>query len=282
MHDIRFLDEAFDINKTNTYHLSIQAGLDGFSFVILDTLRIKYLVIKHFSYTEEFPEDKYPDHLGEILQKDEFLSKEYNSIYCIWRNPRTTLLPSPLFEKEKLKQYFEFNQVLNDLEELHANHLKSLDAYLIFPIHHEIANAFIKYYPQLKFFNQATPFIEYILKHQKDESDSAHLNVHKNFFDIIIIRNRSLILHNTFKFRNEQDFIYFIMNVYDKIHLNPETCPVNLSGMIEKNSGMTVIVKKFIKTVQFAKPDNRFQYSHAFDRIPEHFFIHLFNLYNCG
>lgn len=282
MYDIRFLDETLDIHKSNSYHLSIQAGLDGFSFVILDPVRYKYLAIKHFSFTEEIPEDKYPDHLKELILKDEFLSKEYESIYCIWCNRRTTLLPSPLYEKEKLKQYFEFNHVLNDLEELHANHLKSLEAYLIFPIHHEIANVFIRQFPRLKFFNQATPFIEFALNLQDSKPDSAHLNVHKDFFDIVILHDRSLILHNTFEFRDEKDFIYFIMNAYDKVKLDPGTCPIYLSGTIEKISAMTEIAKKFIKTVHFAKPDNRFQYSHAFDKIPEHFFIHLFNLYNCG
>ena len=107
MHDIRFLDETLDIHKSNSYHLSIQAGLDGFSFVILDPVKYKYIAIKHFSFAEKLPEDKYPDHLQELILRDEFLSKEYDSIYCIWRNPRTTLLPSPLFEKENLKQYFE-------------------------------------------------------------------------------------------------------------------------------------------------------------------------------
>jgi hypothetical protein len=281
MHDIRFIDEALDIHKTNSYHLSIQAGLDGFSYVILDPVRYKYIALKHFSFAEEIPEDKYPDHLRELILKDEFLSKEYESIYCIWENPRTTLLPSPLFEKENLKQYFVFNQVLGDLDELHANHLKSPDAYLIFPIHHEIANVFVRHYPRLKFYNQATPFIEFSQKLQDDGSDSAHLNVHKNFFDIVIIRDRNLILHNTFKFRNEQDLIYFIMNVYDKVTLDPGTCPAYLSGMVEKKSAMTGIIKKFIRNVNFPKPDGSFQYSHTFDRIPEHFFTSLYNLYHC-
>ncbi|KPK86928.1 MAG: hypothetical protein AMS27_03955 [Bacteroides sp. SM23_62_1] len=282
MHDIRFLDETLDIHKINSYHLSIQAGLDGFSFAILDPGRFKYIALKHFSYPEKIPEDKYPDHLRELIMKDDFLPGEYDSIYCIWLNARSTLLPSALFDKNNLKKYFEFNHILHDLDELHANHLKSPDAYLIFPVHHEIANIFIRHYPRLKFFNQATPFIEYALHNVGDGTEATYLNIYKDFFDIVVIRNHSLILHNTFQYRNEQDFIYFIMNVFDKIQLNPGTCPVYLSGMIEKKSAMSGIVKKFIKTVHFAKPDKRFQYSHAFDRIPEHFFIHLYNLYNCG
>jgi hypothetical protein len=282
MHDIRFLDETLDIRKTLSYHLSIQAGLDGISFVIFDPSIYKYIALKHYGFGEEIPEYKYPDYLQDLFTKDEFLQKEYLSIYCIWNNSRTTLLPAVLFEKEKLRQYFEFNQVLNDLDELHYNHIKSLDAHLIFPIHHEIANIFIRQYPTLKFFNQAAPFIEYTLNHKTGSSDSAHLNIHDSFFDILVIRNNSLVLHNTFNFRYEQDLAYFIMNVYDKVLLDPASVPVYISGTIEKKSALINWIRKFIKTVNFCEQDNRFHYSHAFNRIPDHFFINLFNLYLCG
>jgi len=61
MNDIRFLDEALDINKTITYHLSIQAGLDGFSFVIFDPSRNKFIALKHYGFPEEIAEYKYPE-----------------------------------------------------------------------------------------------------------------------------------------------------------------------------------------------------------------------------
>ena len=282
MHDIRFLDETLDISKTQSYHLSIQAGLDGISFVIFDPSRYKYIALKNYGFGEEIPEYKYPDYLQDLFTKDEFLQKEYLSIYCIWNNSRTTLLPAVLFEKEKLRQYFEFNQVLNDLDELHYNHIKNLDAHLIFPVHHEIANIFVRQYPTLKFFNQATPFIEYTLNHNPGSSDSAHLNINNNFFDILVIRNNSLILHNTFNFRYEQDLTYFIMNVYDKVFLDPASIPVFISGTVEKNSSLINSIRKFIKTVNFCEQDNRFLYTHAFNKIPDHFFINLFNLYLCG
>jgi hypothetical protein len=282
MHDIRFLDEALDIHKTIAYHLSIQAGLDGFSFVIFDPTRNKFIALKYYGFAEEIAEYKYPDRLLDLLKKDEFLNKEYSSVHCIWNNSRTTLLPSALFEREKLKQYFEFNQILNDLDELHANHLKKLDAYLIFPIHHEIANIFIKQYPTVKFFNQSTPFIEYAMNQNTNSPGTVFINIQKKFFDILIIRNHSLILHNTFNFRFEQDMTYFIMNVYDKVVMDPALCPIYVSGIVEKNSALIGWIRKFIKTVNFSEPDNRYRYSHAFNKVPEHFFINLFNLYHCG
>ena len=282
MHDFRLIDEAFDINKTSGCHLSIQAGLDGLSFTIFDPSKSKYIALKHWAFGEEIPEYKYPDTLNKLLNEDEFLQKEFMSIFCIWNNSRTTLLPSVLFEKGEIRQYFEFNQVLNDLDELHAELIKSLDAYLIFPIHHEISNVFIKQYPALKFFNQAIPFIEYTMHHHDAATDTVHLNMYDNFFDIIVMRNKSLILHNTFNYRYIQDLAYFVMNVYDKVSLDPGKVPVFISGRVEKNSDKINHLRKFIKTIRFSIQDNRFNYSYTFDRIPEHYFVTLFNLYLCG
>jgi Protein of unknown function (DUF3822) len=282
MHDIRFIDEAFDIKKISGYHLSIQAGIDGLSYTIFDPTRYKYIILKHFRFGEEIPEYKYPDSLKKLLNEDEFLQNEFQSVYCIWNNPRTTLLPAVLFEKEKIRQYFEFNQVLNDHDELHSTHIKSLDAYLIFTIHHEIANVFIRQYPSLKFFNQASPFIEHAMHVSDENTDSAHLNIHNGFFDMLVIRNKSLVLHNTFNYRNENDIAYFAMNVFDKVSLDPANIPIYISGAVEKNSEKINRLRNFIKTIRFSSQDNRFHYSYTFDRIPEHWFITLFNLYLCG
>lgn len=282
MHDIRFIDETFDIKQTSGYHLSIQAGTDGITYAVFDPPKNKYIILKRYSFGEEIPEFKYPDRLQKLLAEDEFLQKEFLSVYLIWNNPRTTLLPSALFDKEKIKQYFEFNQVLNDPDELHASHIKNLDAYLIFPIHHEIANILIRHYPAMKFFNQASPFIEHALHYHAGDTGSVHLNIHDRFFDIIVLLNRALILHNTFNYSHVQDLIYFIMNVYEKVSLDHTAIPLYISGLVEKNSDKIHQLKKFFKTIYFSQKDDRFQYSYTFDRIPEHYFVNLFNLYLCA
>ena len=47
MHEINWTDELFDIKQASNYHLSIQIGLDGFSFCMLDTLRNRYVAFQH-------------------------------------------------------------------------------------------------------------------------------------------------------------------------------------------------------------------------------------------
>ena len=282
MDNIRLLDASLNPLDTPFYHLSIQANLNGLSYSILDTKSLNFLALRHISFGSDIPVHKYPDHLIQAVSDDDLLQGDYKDVFCIWENSRTTLLPSALYNKDNLKTYFEFNQVLNDLDELHTDYLNQLDAYLIYPMHHEIANTFIKFYPRIKFFNQATPFIEYCMKGNIDPGKKVYANFHENFFDVLVFGGSSLLLHNSFIYRNENDIIYFVLHVYDKLRLDTKETGIVLSGEVNKDSGTIETIEKYIKSVRLASPDDQFQYSHKFDNIPDHQFINLFNLYSCG
>jgi len=282
MDNIRLLDESLNKLDTPFYHLSIQANLNGLSFSILDTKTLKYLALRHIPLGSEIPVHKYPDHLIKAIGEDDQLQGDFKDVFCIWENSKTTLLPSALYNKDNLKTYFEFNQVLDDLDELHTDYLKQLDAYLIYPMHHEIANTLIKFYPRTKFFNQATPFIEYCLKVNNDPGKRVYANFQENFFDVVVFEGSSLLLHNSFNYRNEKDIIYFVLHVYDKLGLDTKETGIVLSGQVNKEPGTTETIRKCVKSVQMASPDDQFQYSRAFEKIPDYQFINLFNLYSCG
>jgi hypothetical protein len=282
MDNIRLLDESLNPLDTPFYHLSIQANLNGLSYAILDTKSLKYLALKQISFGSDIPEYKYPDHLMKAIGDDDYLQEEYKDVLCIWENPRSTLLPSVLYNRNYLKAFFEFNQVLNDLDELHSDYLKQSDAYLIYPIHHEIANAFIKSYPRIRFFNQATPFIDYCMTGNNRPGRRVHASFQENFFDVVVFEGNKLLLHNSYIYRSEKDIIYFVLHVFDKLNLEPEKTGLVLSGQLNQYPGTMETIRKYIKSVRMASPDNRFQYSHAFNRIPGHQFINLFNLYSCG
>ncbi len=282
MDNIRLIDESLDPINKPFYHLSIQASLDGLSFSIFDTRARKYLALNHISIGNDVPVFKYPEHLNKVISEDDLLKGDYKDIFCIWENSRTTLLPSALYNKDNLKTYFEFNQVLEDLDELHADHLDPLDAYLIYPIHHEIANTFIRFHPRIKFFNQATPFIDYCLKGINDHGTKVYANFQEKFFDILVFDGSSLLLHNSFLYRNEKDIIYFVLHVYDKLKLDTKETGIVLSGLVNKDPGTMGIIKKYIRSVQLASPDDQFQYSANINTVLARQFINLFNLYSCG
>ena len=280
MHDFQFVDSSLDTNKSNTYHLSIQAGLDGFSFLIFDPYTSQYLALSHIPFTTLGDTRDLPDILEKTIKDLDLLQIDYDSTSCIICGNKSTLLPAGLFSKENIRSYFEFNHQLDDLDELHYNYLRHLDAYLLFSVYHEISNVLIRKFPNLKIYNQASPFIESALLQMTGEEQIA-LNFQSDFFDIIYVRGQKLILHNNFSYRNPKDVIYFILYVYDKLKLDTATVPIVISGNVQAVSAETETISQFFRKVSFGMANKQNHYSFRFNKIPEHLLVNLFNLYHC-
>jgi hypothetical protein len=282
MLQFELLDETFDINKTSTLHLSIQASLDGFLFAVLEPRKLKYLALKHYRFEQVTSADLLFEQIRDILQQDPLLQQTYEGVSCIQVDNRSTLLPAALFDKNHLKSYFEFNHVLNDLDELRYNFLKHVDAYLVFPIYHEIANLYLKSWVNASFYHQATPFISEAIHTGSNTGKLASIHFSHGHFDVAVTNNQELIFHNNFMFRSEDDLLYFILFVFDKLGLEQESTPLVLSGEVDKFSERPSLLKRYFRNLKFRNAPAEFQYPYVFESIQEHTCLGLFKVYHCG
>ncbi|MDA3953866.1 MAG: DUF3822 family protein [Bacteroidales bacterium] len=281
MQDFAFIDETLDINLTRSYYLSIQLSLDGLSFCILDPVRKKYIAFSHKIFDTDLSFDDYLNTIEEYLAKNDLLNQEYKISKLIWITNRNTLIPDSYFKPDNLKKYFEFNQKLDDLDEIHFNKLKYIDAYSIFAIPNQIANIFIKQFPGLKFYNQQTPFINRNLFKYHSESIKVFVNINDIFIDICLTKNGKLLLYNNFTYKTDPDIIYYIMYVFKQFDLNPENIELILSGLVDKKSSVYSNLKDFIGQVKFDKLSEDFSYSYTFNKNLSHSSTNLFNLQSC-
>jgi hypothetical protein len=281
MHDLSFLDETLDINITNTYHISIQVSLNGFSFCLLDTARNKYVALKHYEFDTK--ETTLEENIKRVSNEDEFLNKEYKSSSLIFTTRKFTLVPTPIFNKEYLKKYFSFNHNLEESERIYFNHLRNADAYVIFTIPGNLSDIFNYHFPKIKIYHQSTPFIESILRNHINSQDkhTMFLNAGEDLFDIAVVHLKNLKLYNCFFYKNENDLIYFVLYVYEYLKLDAEKTVLVISGSLLKSSKHYEILKKYIRNLRFEQPKTQFTYSYTFNEIPSHTFVNLLNLYTC-
>lgn len=281
--DLVLIDETFDINQTKNYHISIQAGLNGYSFSVLDPLRNKYILLKHIPFTGEMTNELLEEKVNEIQGNDEFLTRKYYSAFFSWQSPRYTLIPGPLFNKKNLRTYFEFNHVLEELDEIHYNGYKGIDAYSLFAIPSELSNIVFRSFGNARFFHQTTPLIEHgLISHGgKSSLKTVLVNIYGNNTDIVVIQGENLILCNTFPWKEEKDIVYFVLYVYEQLKLDGTETPLYFAGEISRRSPVYEMLKSYISKVGFEKPNDQFTYSYTFNDIDHHWFINLFNLKMC-
>lgn len=280
MHDFAYIDETLDINLTQSYQLSIQLNLNGLSFCLYDPVQNKYVALVHrnFSYIEF---NDFLNQLEDFVTNDELLRESYKSVKLMWTTSKSALIPSDIFSLENVKTQFEFTQKMDDLDELHYNHVKYIDSVSVFTIPNPIANIFSKNYTNIQFYNQQISYIEHIFSKYHSATKKIFINLHKEFFDIAVTEGSNLLLYTNFKYKTDMDLIYYIMNVFNQYQNKVSHTDVIISGLIHKKSETYLKLKEFIPHIKFDKHPEDFTYSYTFNKLPNNSFINLFNLNHC-
>jgi len=282
MNKLAFLDETLDLNLTKTYHISIQASLNGFSFCVLDTVQNKYVALKHYPIRESLPTEDWVKEIERILKEDDFLNKDYNSVSFMEVSGKSTLIPAALFDKNNLKLYLEFNTYIDELDEIHFNKIDKTDVYNVFTTNTYLASSLKTHFPNLEFYHQTSSFLNHFGSLSKtNNSQQIFINVNYDFIDIAVWGKSKLLLNTNMPYRKESEITYLILNVYQQLKLSRENTELKISGFINKNASVINDLKKYIRQVRFSKQSESFSYSYTFTPIEGHQFLNLLNLYKC-
>ncbi len=281
-YDLAFTDETIDINRTSSYHLSIQSSLNGFSFCILDTVNNKYVLFRHKQF-DDLPEHIYYEQLEEIVKKEELLDYSYKSSAFLNQTRKATLVPSVFFNKDNVKNYFEFNHQLDNLDELHYQYIPLINAYVVFAVHNYVAISLTSRIKNVEFFHQSTPLLKRIeeVPDSRSKDKQVLIDVNRSFFDVLAMDGEKLLFYNSFQYRSAYDLLYFVLYVYNQLNLKSEEVPLIISGELQRNSEYTNLLKEYIGKIKFQKSNPAYLYSYTFDKLDEHRFSTLFNLKSC-
>ena len=281
MKDFSFVDETLDLNRAHAYRLSIQVGLNGFSFSILDLVRGKFVVLKHYDISSEPSADKKGDRIKQILSSDKHLAPSFKKTVALIATQKSTLIPASYFQEQDLKKYLMFNHDMDELDEIHYNHLKGIEAYNIFSLPNPISNAIINHFGSVGYYHQSLPFIEYHLDNSPADKKIAALAIYDQFVDIGIFSRDKLHFYNTFHWTAPEDILYYLMYIYKLLNLDVKGNDLYISGKTNNQKDLKSLIGQYIKKLHFQKPPGEFTYSYTFRREPVQYFTNLFRLSLC-
>ncbi len=279
MAEINLLDKSYSKDNSIHYHLSLQIDSEGFAYCLLDSRRKRYIVFQKYLYGKSGDIVSLVNKLEKHLEEDEILNASFKSSSCIYLTQKSTLVPNAFFDESKLKDYFEFNHPLDELDEIHFNLVPEIDASNVFAIPTYLANLLYNKFKGLKIYHQATPFIKSTLKDFRPSS-SVHINLNPGFFDIIVKQGHQLKLYNTFLYQNDTDMLYYVLFIINQLKLNPETIPLTICGEMSDRISYQESLSKYVPKMMFLEPASP-GFSNVFERLSKHKFFNLFYLFNC-
>ena len=283
MNNYAIIDETFDINITSTYHLSIQCSPFSLSFTILDTIRMKYIALKHYQFDNALEPTALREKLKSIFHTDGYLVRGYKSLHFNYITPKAVLVPSPVFQPEMAPAYFRYTSKLDDQEEILFNRIPKLDSYLLFTMPSALKAEILRSLDDVRFFHQINPVIEEAMIEVKAKPDQPqiHVQIHPEFIDIAVFTKGRLELYNSFNYKNPEDIAFYVLYLFDQFEFSQEATKVILSGQIEKEGNRVGLLNRYIRNTSYQQFNKSFSYSYTFNELPQHQFAHLINLSRC-
>lgn len=278
MKDFALFNDSFSVSKTNTYHLNILLKPSGISYTIIDTVRKRCVAVKNVTFEGLIDNNDYLNRISDFIQKDSFLAKSYKTTDFVFSTSKSTIIPDELFDKKQLKTYFTFIHHLDEYEEIHFNRLNKVSAVNIFSIPSEITTLMVNHFPELRFYHQATTFIDNTIIKSETTGYIIGVMVYRHYADIVVCNSGKLFLYNNFNFQNETDFVYHISNIYQQLRISDAKTNLFLTGDIDKESARHKLLSKYIKNVWFGKVSDISGIKFMFREIPEHYLSNLLNM----
>lgn len=254
----KITNNSLDFNNLKEYNLSIQLSLDGFSFCIFNKLEneLEYFADYEFEKKAISPYD-HLEFVEELFKKEKILNQTYNSVSVTHFNNLVTQVPLPFFDKNKLDIYLQYSIKVLENDYITYDEIKNTDIINVYIPFVNINNFLIDKFKSFIFKHSSTILIEKLVHQYKNiGSDLYFVNVTNNSFEVVVLKNNRLELHNCFDFKTKEDFIYYILFTAEQLDLNPEDIEIILLGDIEKESELYIILYQYVRNITFYTPTN--------------------------
>lgn len=280
MHEINWSDESFNLKNSSSYHLSVQTGLDGFSFCILDSLRSRYIALKHFPLIVgklQF----LPRKIESIFDEEEKLNTSFKSVSVTYSTNKATLLPKEFNTDNGAKKLIALTSETSRNEEIRTDRITGFNYDLLYSYPVDLMTLLNRKFTDFTFQHKSIPLISSAVNQRNEKKNSLLVNFERKYIRVIAFRETQLELYNSFYFKNESDFLYYILNVWQNLQFDPVRDELLIGGYVADDSNYIRQLKKYLSNISFLKPDSGIIYGNLFSKIQKHQFVSLLNSYSC-
>ena len=253
---LRIIQANNNISDKNLV-LSIQAGLSGLSFFVLD----RFSEIIDDVIVENFNKQQTPDQLLKAVKtafnRNDSLKQSFSKVQIIHDNEMQTLVPSALFEEAHLSDYLKYNTKIFKTDFITYDVIQNKDAMLVYIPFVNINNYIFERFGSFEYKHSATVLIDKILQLEKNNNQKKlYINIQQTHFELIALDGNSFQLFNRFEYKTREDFIYYILFTAEQLDFNPENFKCILMGAVEDNDELFSIAYKYIRHVSLLPISN--------------------------
>ncbi len=247
----------------NKYILSIQVGLNGLSFCVVDSDK-QLIAIDKEDFTIQLSPEQVLNKIKYAFDHIPILKNNFDTIEVIYQNDLYTYVPKALFNNNLLEEYLQYNVKILKNDFIAYDELDQHNLVVVYVPYANINNFFFDTFGSFTYKHVGTILADSLLTKEKNsDSTAVFVNFDNKFFDILIINKGNFILGNSFRYETKEDFLYYLMFTTEQLKLNPEDFRLILLGEIDESSEYFAIAQTYIRNVSIG------DFSHGFELSPQ-------------
>jgi hypothetical protein len=246
--------------------MSIQIRLSGLSFCVLNRSSNTIELVKHISLDKKATPYELLNELKTTVESNVELQQRFDSVICVYQNELSCLVPNELFDESNIADYLKFNAKILKTDYISYDNITSIDSANVYVPLVNINNYIFETFGSFDYKHASTILIETLVQTTTNLLDTTlYINVNTSTFEIIGLKNKELQFYNTFDYSTKEDFIYYILFTLEQLKLNPETIKLFIIGGIDNDSELFKITYKYIRFVDFLKPNHNYTINNDLD-----------------
>lgn len=192
--------------------------------------------------------------LETFFHSNEILQSSFHDIIVLHNHSMQTIVPKPLFDETKLGNYLQFSTKVYPSDFFDYDELEQIDAVNVFVPFVNYNNFFIDKFGSFTYKHYSTPFIEWALRTNDSNDEKVFACLTAEHIHLLVANKKELLLYNIFEHQAAEDFIYYLLFVYEQLNLDTNQVYLHISGLIEKDDAYYQLAYKYIRHIELADP----------------------------
>ena len=228
------------------HKLIIEVALRHFSYCVKNEVSGQISHFKSFSIDHLAPLEP---QLERIFSTEDILNATYNEILVLHDNGLNTLVPDAIFDETVLGNYLQYTTKVYPTDYFDYDDINSQNCKNVYVPYINYNNFLLDKWGTFTFKHISTVLIEYIS--HKSEALPFEFWIHLNAseFQVVLLKNKKIIFYNNFQHQTKEDFMYYILFVFEQLKLDTNQVPITLFGEIGVQEDYYEIAYKYIRYV---------------------------------
>ncbi len=267
------LPDTVDAEKST---LVCEISNQGFSYAIKNVDQNIYVGVAVFHFNKNAVGQNDANILREIISRQSLLSQNFKKVCVSFSYGESVLVPFELYNSAENENVL--NLIHGDIQNkaiVLTDLVAEKKVYNAYRVPADIIKVLTEAFP-----NAATRHQYSVLLKQTSENENKLTVIfYPQKIVVRLIKNGSVEFINNFDYRTAEDVSYILLNVCKQFEV--ANVPLEVSGLIDKDSGLYKEIYKYFEPIEFAKLSADSNYVEAINQHPAHYFSHIFAFDTC-